>query len=95
MPIISNTVAAVAPGASVTWEVTYNPNNTFLPVGIPLPKPLPLTPGFAGVFLQVSNVRSTIIVVAGGAAYGLLCDVTNVATTGMPISHQLVVGFGT
>ena len=44
MPAESRVGVFLAPGASVTWECTFNPNNFFLPVGVPLAKPLPLLP---------------------------------------------------
>ena len=93
MPIISRSGVSLAPGATVTWEVTFNPNNTFLPVAVPLAKPEPLTPGFAGVFLGVSNVRTSIKASGADAAYVILFDISNLAQIGNPIFHQVVVGF--
>ena len=93
MPVISRTGVGLAHGATVTWEVDFGVNNTFLPVVVPLAKPEPLTPGFAGVFLGVSNVRTSIKAVGADAAYVVLFDVTNLAQTGIPIFHQVIVGF--
>lgn len=94
MPIISSAIATIAPLATVGWELDYGLNNPFLPVGLPVAKPEPLSPGFAGVFLGVQNVRTSIRASGGSAGYQLLFDVKNLASIGIPIPYQVVVGFG-
>lgn len=93
MPIESRVGVYLAPGARVTWECTFNPNNLFLPITVPLAKPLPLLPGFAGVSIGVSNIRTSIKATGPDAAYTVLFDITNLASIGGPIFHRAVVGF--
>jgi hypothetical protein len=92
MPIISTGFNTLAPGATVAWEIPFAPNNQFLPVPVPIVKPF-LAVGNAGVFLGVSNIRTTIDVIGGLPAYSVLVDVTNQASVGGPIVYELVVGF--
>jgi len=93
MPIISTGLNTLGPGATVTWEIAFTPNDQFLPVPIAVVKPF-LAVGNAGVFLGVSSVRTTIDVIGGLPTYAVLVDVTNQASVGGPIVYELVVGFG-
>ena len=92
MPIVSTGFNTLAPGATATWEIRFQPNNQFLPAPVPIVKPF-LALGNTGVFLGVSNVRTTIENIGGSPTFVVLVDVTNHASVGSPIVYELVVGF--
>lgn len=92
MPIISSNVATLAAGTTVTWEVTFRPGVTFLPVTVPIAKPAVPSPGMAGVFLGVSNMRTSVAAQGAQAEYAVLFDITNQASIGGPIPYYAVVG---